>query len=257
MSENEVIPAGQYRVEPVQATPMALIEMAVAQGADVDKLQKLFELQLRWEQNEAKKAFIVALNAFKSNPPKIRRDKTVDFTSQKGRTHYKHASLDSVSDLIGSALAAVGISHRWETEQADGGLIRVTCILTHSLGHSERVSLQAGRDESGNKNNIQAVGSTVSYLQRYTLLTATGMAVNDSDDDGMQGKAKEFPAAEKTSLLDEIDMLETTEQAEALWGRIATASKAYGDVEAHDELRTAMAKKRRGLKSAAKPEVTI
>lgn len=259
MSENEVIPASHYRVdtrtEPVPATPMAMIQTAVARGASVDELGKLMDLQERYEKTEARKAFVSALNAFKMNPPKIRKDKTVDFTSQKGRTHYKHASLDNVSDLIGEALAKVGISHRWETEQLEGGMIRVTCVLTHALGHAERVSLQAGRDDSGNKNNIQAVGSTVSYLQRYTLLTATGMAVSDADDDGRQGKGLEFPEDEKSQFLSEIDMLETSEQSDSLWSRIAKASKSYGDVEAHDELRAAMAKKRKSLKSAPKVEI--
>lgn len=253
MSENEVIPAGQYRVEPVQATPMGMIQTAIERGASVEQLTQLLALQERYDATEARKAFVVALNAFKSKPPTISKNKSVKY----GNTAYKHATLDHVSAIIGESLAKVGISHRWETEQKDGGLIVVTCILTHALGHTERVPLQAMPDTSGSKNSIQAVGSTVSYLQRYTLLAATGMATEEQDDDGMQGKAKEFPAAEKTAFLDEIDMLETTEQAEALWGRIATASKAYGDVEAHDELRTAMAKKRRGLKSAAKPEVTI
>ena len=60
----------------------------------------------------------------------------------------------------------------------------MTCVLTHVLGHSERVPMQSGRDESGGKNSIQGLGSTVTYLQRYTLLAATGMAVKGPDNDG-------------------------------------------------------------------------
>ena len=48
----------------------------------------------------------------------------------------------------------------------------MTCVVSHRLGHSEENTLTAGRDESGNKNNIQAVGSTITYLQRYTLKAA-------------------------------------------------------------------------------------
>ena len=254
MSENEVIPAGQYRVEPVQATPMALIEMAVAQGADVEKLQKLFELQLRWEQNEARKAYFSAITEFKKSAPKITKNKDV---LHNGVFKYRHTTLDNINNVVIGKLSEVGISHRWETEDLEGGDLRVTCVLSHELGHSERTPLKGSPDTSGGKNTIQARGSTLKYLERYTLFAALGLADGEDEDDGMQGKAKEFPAAEKASLLDEIDMLETTEQAEALWGRIATASKAYGDVEAHDELRGAMAKKRKKLTSAAKPGVTI
>lgn len=246
MSENEVMQEGGAIAVQQQATPMRLIEMAVSQNADVDKLEKLFQLQLAWEKNEANKAFVTALNAFKADPPKITKNKEVDFSSAKGRTHYKHATLDQVSGVIGEALAKVGISHRWETEQMEGGLIKVTCILTHALGHSERVWLQASRDETGNKNNIQAVGSTVTYLQRYTLLAATGMAVQDQDDDGNQG-AVGMPEAQKADWLAAIDAVTDLQDATDLWKRIAEACTVAGDVPAFADLKAVMAKKQKSF----------
>ena len=160
-------------------TPMLLLQMAMTQGADLDKMQKLMELQERWEANEARKAFVAAMSKFKENPPIIIKDKQVAF----GNTKYKHAELDQVCSVIGHALSEVGISHRWTTFQVDG-VIRVTCILTHVLGHSEQVTLEAPPDTSGQKNSIQAVASAVTYLERYTLLAATGMATGEGDNDG-------------------------------------------------------------------------
>ena len=58
----------------------------------------------------------------------------------------------------------------------------MTCILSHRDGHSEETTLSAGRDDSGNKNSIQAVGSTVTFLQRYTLKAALGLAAAEDDD---------------------------------------------------------------------------
>lgn len=162
---------------------------------DVAKLQALLEVKERWEQNEARKAFVVALNAFKANPPELSKNKHVMFETQKGRTEYDHATLDNVSLNIGRALSQHGLSHRWDVEQKEGGIIRVTCVLTHCQGHSERVPMEGMPDISGGKNSIQGIGSTVTYLQRYTLLAATGMAVKDQDDDGEGGaKAKKEPA---------------------------------------------------------------
>lgn len=63
-------------------------------------------------------------------------------------------------------------------------MIKVTCIITHEAGHSTSTSLQSGRDDSGGKNNIQALGSAVKYLQRYTFISATGLAAQEMDDDG-------------------------------------------------------------------------
>ena len=244
---NEVITVDEQHPV-VQLTPMDMIAQAVAQGADVAKLSALLDLQERYEKTEARKAFVAALTAFKNDPPEIFKSKTVDFSTQKGRTHYKHAGLSDVSSIIGAALSKVGISHRWETEQLDGGIIRVTAILTHALGHSERTPLQAKPDESGNKNSIQAVGSTVTYLQRYTLLSATGMAVSDgTDDDGRQGKKLGDEMVQR--YLETIEECKTEQDAAGTWATIAKATTAAGDVEAHEQLRSAMAAKRKALKS--------
>lgn len=163
--------------------PMAMLAIAVSQNADLAKLEKLMDLQQRWEQNEARKAFDAAMAAFKANPPVLEKNKDVDFTSQKGRTHYKHATLDHVSSRIAAAMGPHGLSFRWKVEQANGR-IKVTCILAHSAGHFETVEMEGGADNTGNKNEIQQVGSTVTYLERYTLLAITGLAAKEQDTDG-------------------------------------------------------------------------
>lgn len=172
-------------LEKVAITPMSMLQIAVEQGADLDKLEKLMELQERWEANEARKAFIGAKAGFKSEDINIYKTRKVDFESRGGGTSYHHATLDNVADIISPALGKHGLSYSWKTEQPDSGVVRVTCVLTHILGHSEEVTLQAQPDQTGNKNNIQAVGSTVTYLERYTLLAATGMATADQDTDAL------------------------------------------------------------------------
>ncbi len=165
-------------------TPMGMLQIAVQQGADVAQMQQLMDLQERWEANEARKAYAAAFTAFKAIPLVLEKNKHVTFTTSKGTTEYNHATLDSIVKIIGAALSQHGLSHSWKTEQFDGGVIRVTCALMHVAGHNESVSLQAGADQSGGKNNIQAVASTVSYLERYTLLAITGQATKEMDNDG-------------------------------------------------------------------------
>lgn len=186
-----------------QITPMTMLQMAVSQGADLDKLEKLMQLQERWEANEARKAYVVAMNAFKANPPTVLKTKNVSFNT----TTYNHALLENAAELIGAELTKHGLSFRWDCEQLEGGIVRVTCVLTHCQGHSERTALQAGLDQSGGKNNIQALGSTVSYLERYTLFAATGMAAKGMDDDGKGSEAvfiTESQAADLKALLEEV-----------------------------------------------------
>lgn len=192
---------------PVAVTPMDMLRVAIDKGADLDKLQQLMALQERWEANEARKAYVAAMNAFKSNPPEVFKSAHVSFTTAKGTTEYDHAKLEDAVDAISSALSKNGLSFRWDCEQMEGGTVKVTCVITHVLGHSERVSLQAGRDDSGGKNNIQALASTVTYLQRYTLFSATGLAAKGMDDDGRNSETKfitDSQAADLDALLDEV-----------------------------------------------------
>lgn len=194
----QVVPVNEQTTHPSN-----LVALAVQQGAELEKIEKLMALQERWEANEARKAYVTAMNAFKENPPKLFKDRHVSYDTAKGKTEYDHASLGNVAATISAAMAEHGLCHQWKTEQLDGGLIRVTCIITHAMGHSESNFLQASADQSGGKNNIQAVGSTVSYLQRYTLLSAVGLATQDMDDDGRGAGAPQGdprPAAEPVLL---------------------------------------------------------
>lgn len=187
----EVLPPnGEQRVHAVATTqsgavtPLELLRYALDSGADLDRLERLFELQKNYEANEARKAYVAAMAEFKKSPPKIIKDKQVEFDSRNGVTSYAHATLGNVTSTIVDALAKYGFSHRWDTKQASG-MIAVTCILTHTLGHSESTTLESGMETSGTKNAIQSLGSAITYLERYTLQAACGLATHDkSDDDG-------------------------------------------------------------------------
>jgi len=159
--------------------PMQMLAIAVQQGADLDRLQKLMDLQERWEANQARKAFVAAMAKFKSEPIQILKSKPVNIP---GGAKFSHATLADVVDGIVSSLSKYGLSHKWETLQDHG--ITVTCVLTHEAGHSERTILSAPPDDSGKKNVIQQIASTVTYLERYTLMAACGLAAKDMDDDG-------------------------------------------------------------------------
>ena len=244
-AQTKVIPAhggndgAALVVQSDKVGPMQLLQIAVAQGADIDKLEKLMALQERWEANEARKAYVVAMAAFKQNPPDIFKTKAVAFND----VSYKHALLSDATELIGRALSTHGLSATWETDQGDGGMVRVTCIITHAQGHSERVRLQAGLDQSGKKNNIQALGSTVSYLERYTLFAATGLAAKDQDDDGAGAGPKGMDESVKADYEAAIDALVDKPSAQNLLKEIAATCKAIKDKAAYDDLKARLSKK--------------
>ncbi len=183
----------------IQKTESPLTAAAALVSADgnmdVAKLKELLDVQERWEANQAKKAYVVAMSEFKAHPPEILKDKAVSYK----QTHYKHSSLHNVTTKINAELSKHGLTASWVTSQ-DNGSVKVTCKITHVMGHSEETSLSAPPDATGSKNAIQAIGSTVTYLQRYTLLALTGLATCDQDDDG--GGAGKKPSPKLPELTD-------------------------------------------------------
>lgn len=183
-------------------TPLEMLDRAVTSGATPDTLEKLMALQERWEKNQARKAFDNAMAQAKAEIPVIGKGRAVDFTTQKGRTNYKYEDLPGIAKVVDPILARYGLSYRYRTNVRDGGLIEVACVISHRDGHAEETMLTAGRDETGNKNNIQAVGSTITYLQRYTLKAALGLSASADDD----AQASEYNPVSKEQLQKLIDL---------------------------------------------------
>jgi hypothetical protein len=176
--EKELVPVGQ---QPAQVTPMQLIARAQEANASIEQMQQLFDLQLRYEANEAKKAYNSAFAAFKSESVQIIKNITVSDGPLKGK---KYADLFAVVNVITPALSKHGLSHMWSLTKDEKDWLEVTCTIRHELGHSESVSMGGPPDTGGAKNAIQARASSKSYLERYTLLGITGLASSGQDDDG-------------------------------------------------------------------------
>ena len=159
-------------------------------------------MQERWEANEAKKAYHRAMSAFKSNPPSIEKDKKVSYNSGKGTVKYNHSSLANVTGKINEALSRHGLSASWKVTQ--NGSVSVTCKITHEQGHSEETTLTAPADDTGSKNAIQSIGSTITYLERYSLLALTGLATHEMDDDGKTVGTEKISEEEINTILDHL-----------------------------------------------------
>lgn len=161
---------------------MRLIEIAVSKGADIVQLERLMDLQERYEAAQSKKLFNEAMSQFQSALPVIEKKGVVDYTSAKGRTFYQYAKLEDIAQAIRPALKQSGLSYRFNQQQ-DGNFIKVTCTVTHKSGHSESSTLTGMPDASGGKDQMKALASTVSYLRRYTLTGLLGIVVGGEDDD--------------------------------------------------------------------------
>lgn len=166
-------------------TPNELISQAIEKGLTVEALEKLMNLQERWEANQARKLFFEAFTNFQSECPDLRKTKQVKFeTKTGGNTDYLYAPLASITRQLSKVLKDNSLSYRWEIND-DPQQLKVTCLVSHVSGHTERTTMTASPDTSGSKNAIQARGSAIEYLKRYTLVGALGLSTADSDTDGL------------------------------------------------------------------------
>ena len=189
----DLIPRDPTEVaSPADFSPMALIERAITAGSGIEILERLMDMQERADARRARRCFDAAIAEARSNIKPIIKTATVDYSSAKGRTHYQHETLDAIATQIDSVLADHGLSYRFRSAQAPN-LVTVTCIIAHREGYSEETSLSGPPDQSGSKNPYQAIGSAVTYLQRYTLKLALGLSAAKDDDATGANQAPQRP----------------------------------------------------------------
>ena len=196
-------------------TPMAMIGQAVQSGANIETLERLMGLQERWEANEAKREYNRAMASCRAEIKPIIKRQEANFG--QGKAAYKFEDMAAISDVVDPIMAKYGLFPSYRSKQ-EGATITITCVINHARGHSnDEASLAAPADTSGSKNPVQAVGSTTTYLQRYTLKLAMGLAAA-KDDDAQSAWPKNGGGSLRTITEDEIaelrNLLEAADRSE-------------------------------------------
>jgi len=176
---------------------MTMIQIAIQHGASVDVLKNLWDLQVQWEAHEARKAYVVAMNAFKANPPIVIKDML------NKQYDSRYSSLANFVNTVNPELSKFGLSACWRPDQTNG--ISVTCVVTHAQGHSESATLSGPPDDSGKKNPLQQIKSTITYLEGATFQAITGMVASDgSDDDGNGAGTTEVITTDQCIVINDL-----------------------------------------------------
>lgn len=205
MSESELQTidlSGKNISDPVSlpANPwVGIIQQSIEKGADITAIEKFITLQREEEDRQAERAFNDALSELQSNMPEISKTGKASFKTKAGGVmEYNFDQLNDICNAIRPLLQDVGLSYSWDQVQDERG-ITVRCTIKHKHGHSIENKISAPPDGSGLKNAIQQIASTVSYLQRYTLKAALGIA--STDDDGAASNQQSMEKQEKVKFL--------------------------------------------------------
>jgi hypothetical protein len=132
------------------------------------------------EREKAKRDFYESFSKFQSSIPTIFKNSEVNMGY--GKPKYNYATLSDIITNIQKPLGEANLSFRWEISN-NNDIIEVTCILSHAGGYELQTSIQAGKDATPGKSNVQAIASTITYLKRYTLVSLLGIGTADPDDD--------------------------------------------------------------------------
>lgn len=183
MNTSALSVAGPTSPVPTVTAPMDIVRAALATG-NIEMYREAVSLAKEMDAIAARKAFDVAMADAQAELPTIRRNREVDSGGRGPK--YRFEDLAEIERTVKPILSKHGLNYRFRTQQ-NGDRISITCIVSHRAGHSEENTLTAGPDNGPGRNAIQQIGSTQTYLQRYTLKAALGLAAAHDDD----GRASE------------------------------------------------------------------
>ena len=210
---------------------------------DVEKLERVIALQERARVEGSRVAYFSALSILQSRLPKIgKRGKIYLKGGSKVRNKYAKMG-DDILPIVKPILAEHRFSIRWRTAffVEDGKrMIRVTGILSHELGWSEESVFEAPPDVHDSRNQVQSLGSTISYGHRYTMVDLLNLEISDdeSDDDGQRATGRPEPPPQQSRQASprkqalKPDVLVSTAQLRRLFTIAANSKRSKEEIKA-------------------------
>jgi hypothetical protein len=159
----------------------AIIGLAKDPSVDVAKLDALLKMQAQMEERDAKREAVEAFTKLSADLPRVRKNGTIDLGKGRAIAFAKWEDMDAV---IRPLLVANGFSLSFNSETREGGGLVITGQLMHRSGHVRTATIPLPLDSGPGRNNLQAVGSTLSYGKRYCAEMLLNIVREGEDDDG-------------------------------------------------------------------------
>lgn len=125
----------------------------------------------------------------------------------------RYADLNSVWEACREALSENGLAVVQTVRERETGDICLHTTLGHASGQWMASSMPIRIKGDGKNNELQMLGSSLSYLRRYSLAALVGVAPADEDDDGNSGTGYKAPQPREASVA-QIPVISTTQASE-------------------------------------------
>lgn len=208
--KKEVAPIEQ--VATPQSEMVAFLERAVKDPSiDVSKLKALIEIQVDIEDRRKEAEFQTAMVAISNAIPQVGKNGRVDL---KDKGSYSFARWPDMDRVLRPLMAEHGIRLSFTTHQREGGGGIVIATATHNNGKSTSAEVPLPLDAGPGRNNLQAMGSTISYGKRYGAEMLFNIVRVDApeEDDGMSFGADAISHEQFSELLSMMPDAGTTEE---------------------------------------------
>lgn len=185
MSEQKSLVPVESGLPPEIAGYLQLIKNAASDpSVDVNKLEKLLEMQERILARRAEMAFSAAMTMAQSQVKQITAD------ALNPQTRSKYATYKALDKALRPIYTTNGFALSFNTE--DSPLpehMRVVCDVSHVDGHSRNYRIDMPTDGKGARGGdvmtkTHAVGAGASYGMRYLLKMIFNVAIGEDDQDG-------------------------------------------------------------------------
>lgn len=223
-----------------------LLVMLIERSAPIEAIERYMDLADRNARTIARQEYNEALANFRGKRIRVMRSREVNAGPLKGTAY---AVLSDFVNATAPELAEFGLSAAWRITKEEKDWIEVGCIVRHRGGHEETTTMGGPPDVGGAKNAIQARASTVSYLEKYTLKMALGLAEENDDDDGNGGRQQGEPELQRRESADAPPPEKPAYSAESFaanlpkWAElIHTGKKTAAQVIANVETRATLTK---------------
>jgi hypothetical protein len=157
---------------------------------DPAKISAILDIQERMMAKCAESEFNEAFLRLRGKLPIIKKGDIVTYENKKtGKMEeaFKFSKWEKVQAIIDDIIASEGFDLTFDSTVHPNGTA-VVAILHHTGGHTRRTSTPPiPIDSGGGKNNVQGVGSSMSYGQRYATKFALNLRFEDDDDANLAG----------------------------------------------------------------------
>lgn len=215
-------PAIAEEVADYGASLMAVIAKAARDpNVDIDKMERLLQMQERVEARQAEAAFSQAMNKAQSDMRPIAAN------ASNPQTKSRYATFDKLDRVLRPIYTDNGFSLSFdEGESPKPDHVRVLCYVSHVAGHTRTYHRDMPADGKGAKGGdvmtkTHAAGAAGSYGARYLLKGIFNVAVGEEDDDGNESHAR-------PNLIGDVQWAEIISLIEATNTETAKFCEAFG-----------------------------